>query len=251
MLDVQYLECRVKDKNILSIDTISFESGELSAVIGTNGAGKSTLLKAISDGMYSSGDIRFHDKELSLWPSLERARHLAVLPQNSQLNFPFKAGEVVALGLTPLSMTQKDARTQIKTEMTRTDCYHLFDKSYPQLSGGEKQRVQLARVLLQLCQATKPPLLLLDEPTSAQDLGQQHSLLKLIKNLCEEQGYAALAILHDLNHVMAYSHQCIVLHGGRLMERGSPLECLTEQSIAEYWGYQAKLVKHQGQNVII
>lgn len=251
MLAIQSLECRVKDKAILSIDTISIVSGELNAVIGANGAGKSTLLKAISDDTYSSGEIRFHDRELSLWPSLERARHLAVLPQSSQLNFPFKAGEVVALGLTPLSMTQKDARAQIKLEMKRTDCYHLFDKPYPQLSGGEKQRVQLARVLLQLCQATKPPLLLLDEPTSAQDLGQQHSLLKLIKNLCEELGYASLAILHDLNHVLSYSHQCIVLHRGRLMALGTAAACLTEQNIAEYWGYRAKLVKHQGQSVII
>jgi iron complex transport system ATP-binding protein len=251
MLKIQSLECRVKDKTILSIDTISIVSGELNAVIGANGAGKSTLLKAISDDIYSSGKIRFHDRKLSLWPSLERARHLAVLPQSSQLNFPFKAGEVVALGLTPLSMTQKDALAQIKNEMTRTECYHLFDKPYPQLSGGEKQRVQLARVLLQLCQATKPPLLLLDEPTSAQDLGQQHSLLKLIKNLCEELGYASLAILHDLNHVLAYSHQCIVLHGGRLMALGTPTACLTEQNITEYWGYKAKLVKHQDKRIII
>jgi iron complex transport system ATP-binding protein len=220
-------------------------------VIGANGAGKSTLLKAISDDIYASGEIRFHGRALSQWPSLERARHLAVLPQSSQLNFPFKAGEVVALGLTPLSMTQKDARAHIKAEMTRTDCYHLFNKPYPQLSGGEKQRVQMARVLLQLCQATKPPLLLLDEPTSAQDLGQQHSLLTLIKKLCAEQGYASLAILHDLNHVMAYSHQCIMLHGGRLMECGTPIACLTEHNIAQYWGYQAKLVKHQDKTVIV
>jgi len=238
-------------KTILSIDHMNLSSGELNAVIGANGAGKSTLLKAISYDISSTGEMLFHNEALSKWSPRERARHLAVLPQSSQLNFPFKAGEVVALGLTPLSLNQKAARLQIKNEMKGTDCYHLIDKPYPQLSGGEKQRVQLARVLLQLCQATKAPLLLLDEPTSAQDLGQQHSLLKLVKELCEERGYASLAILHDLNHVLAYCHHCFVLHDGRLAESGPPIRCLTESNVARYWGYRAELVKHHDRNVII
>ena len=251
MLKINSLACRAKGKTILSIDQLSILTGEFSAVIGANGAGKSTLLKAISGDISATGKIFFHDKLLTQWSPLERARHLAVLPQSSQLNFPFKAGEVVALGLTPLSLSQKEARTQIKTEMKRTDCYHLFDKPYPQLSGGEKQRVQLARVLLQLCQATKPPLLLLDEATSAQDLGQQHSLLKLVRKLCETRGYTSLAIMHDLNHVLAYCHKSIVLDDGQLMEHGQPSACLTEHNLAQYWGYQAKLVKHQNKSVIV
>ena len=231
-----------KHKTILSINHLEFLSGEFNAVIGANGAGKSTLIKAISGDMPSSGKILFHGQTMSSWSHLERARHLAVLPQSSQLSFPFTAEEVVALGLTPLSLNSREGRQHIDKKMKQTDCYHLKTKPYPLLSGGEKQRIHLARILLQLCQANKPPLLLLDEPTSAQDLGQQHALLSLVRDLCKEQGYACLAILHDLNLVLEYCQKSVLLDKGELVAYAQPLECLSEDNIEKYWGYKAEIV---------
>lgn len=243
MLDIQSLNCLVNNKTILSINNLEVLSGDFNAVIGVNGAGKSTLIKAIAGEIPTSGNIFFHGQNIVDWSNLERAKHLAVLPQSSQLSFPFTAKEVVGLGLTPLSLTSKEAREHINAKMKKTDCYHLKDKLYPQLSGGEKQRVHLARILLQLCQASKPPLLLLDEPTSAQDLGQQHAILSLIQALCKEQGYACLAILHDLNLVLQYCQKCVLLDKGNVVDYESPIECLNEDNIKQYWGYQAEIVK--------
>lgn len=243
MLAIHSLTCKAKRKSILSIQHFEVFSGEFNAIVGVNGAGKSTLLKAITGDMPSSGEIVLHGRNMENWSNLERAKHLAVLPQNSGLNFPFTVEEVVALGLTPLSLSHKNGRDQIKLKMKQTDCYHLKDKLYPQLSGGEKQRVHLARILLQLCQAKSPPLLLLDEPTSAQDLGQQHALLSLVKQLCKEQGYACLAILHDLNHALEYCDKCALLDKGLLEKYDTPSSCLTAKNIKQYWGYKAELVQ--------
>lgn len=246
MLSIPQLTCKAGKKTILSIDALNLSSGQFAAVTGPNGAGKSTLLKAISKDVSSSGKIILHNIALDQWSPLERARHVGVLPQNSQLSFPFSASEVVALGLTPLALSQREATLKVQAEMTRTDCLHLAEKPYPQLSGGEKQRVQLARVLLQLSQATKAPLLMLDEPTSAQDLGQQHALLGLSRELCKEKGYACLAILHDLNQVLHYCDHCYVLSEGKLRQQGKPEECLTPQHIASYWGYKPDRVEIKG-----
>ena len=238
MLSIPNLRCKAGKKTILSVNNFQLDAGQFNAIIGPNGAGKSTLLKAISGDIPSSGRINLHGLNLSKWTALERARHVGVLPQSSQLSFPFTAAEVVALGLTPLSLSQREATLGIQQEMKRTDCNHLADKPYPLLSGGEKQRVQLARVLLQLSQATKAPLLLLDEPTSAQDLGQQHSLLTLTRKLCQENSYGVLAIFHDLNQVLHYCDHCYLLNAGELQQQGKPSECLTPQQIESYWGYR-------------
>jgi len=243
MLTIQNLTCKAGRKTLLSVANMHLSTQQFNAVIGPNGSGKSTLLKAISGDILSQGKVIMHGLNLSKWSPLERAKHVGVLPQGSQLSFPFTAAEVVALGLTPLSLSQREASLKIQQEMQRTDCFHLDNKPYPQLSGGEKQRVQLARVLLQLSQATKAPLLLLDEPTSAQDLGQQHAMLSLTRELCKEKGYAALAILHDLNQVLNYCDECYVLGNGELQRQGKPEFCLTPEQIEIYWGYRPETVR--------
>ncbi len=241
ILTIPSLKCLAKNKTILSVSDITIKTGELSAIIGPNGAGKSTLLKAVSGDTRPEGQIFFHGRDLKTWPAYERARHLGVLPQSSAISFPFSAHEVVALGLTPLSLSAREAARSIKAHMEDTGCWQLSEKPYPMLSGGEKQRVQLARVLLQLSQAQEPPLLLLDEPTSAQDLGQQHSILKLVKALCDDRGYGVMAILHDLNQVLRYCDYCYVLGDGTIQLKGNPSECLSPSNVEAIWGYRPDL----------
>ncbi|MFT5720052.1 MAG: iron complex transport system ATP-binding protein [Motiliproteus sp.] len=242
LLELSQVSCELYGKTLLNIDKLAIMKGEFYGLLGPNGAGKSTLLKVISGDLHSQGHIYFHGQSLNTFPALERARHLAVLPQASQLTFSFSAQEVVSLGLTPLSLNRRDAERAVRLEMLATDCLHFADRSYPSLSGGERQRVQLARVLLQLSQATSTPLLLLDEPTSAQDLGQQHSILQLSKHLCSERGYSVVAILHDLNQVLRYCDRCCVLNNGVMTHEGKPNELLTNEMIESTWQYRPQRI---------
>ncbi|RCU45617.1 MULTISPECIES: heme ABC transporter ATP-binding protein [Corallincola] len=240
MLQLNHVRCQVAGNVLLNVDGFTASAGQMVGLLGPNGAGKSTLLKVISGDMDASGDIQLHGRALSEWPALARARHLGVLPQASQLSFPFTAQEVVALGLTPLTLSRQEGQKQVQQMMAQADCLGFADRSYPSLSGGERQRVQLARVLLQLSQAESTPLLLLDEPTSAQDLGQQHAILKLARKLAEEKGYGVMAVLHDLNQVLQYCHQGSLLVNGKIIASGAPEQLLTQQVIASHWHYQAE-----------
>lgn len=237
MLSVENVACHSGGKPLLEIDRLQLSSGETLAILGPNGAGKSTLIKAICGDRKHQGRICLHGRERELWPSDELARHLGVLPQSSQLTFPFLAEEVVALGLIPLKLSRCAADSQIERLMERCDCGHLRGRHFPTLSGGEKQRVQLARVLLQLSQAEYPPLLLLDEPTSAQDLGHQHQLLTLLNELADD-GYGVISILHDLNHTLHYCQRCLVLEAGRKIYDGAPEEVLNPQNVYRVWHYR-------------
>jgi len=223
----------------LELDRWQLRGGCFHALLGCNGAGKSTLLKAIAGDLPHRGRLLLHGTPLAGWSSMERARHLAVLPQVSQLGFAFSAAEVVALGALPLSLGWRERERAVRRVMAMAGCRPLADKSYPRLSGGEKQRVHLARVLLQLSQAERPPVLLLDEPTSAQDLGQQHSILNLARSLAGESGYAVLGVLHDLNQALRYSHHCSLLAAGRLVQEGVPGVVLTPENVEAVWHYPA------------
>ncbi|WP_036590136.1 heme ABC transporter ATP-binding protein [Oceanospirillum maris] len=252
MLFIQNLHVYSDKKVLLNVDQIQLQSGDVMGVLGPNGAGKSTLFKAITGDIQSQGDVTLHNRSRKAWAHQALARHLGVLAQASQLSFPFHAQEVVALGLTPLSLSHKEGWKQIKRLMARTDCLHLAERSYTSLSGGERQRVQLARVLLQLSQAEHAPLLLLDEPTSAQDLGQQHSILDLARQLAKEEGYGVLVILHDLNQALQYCDLCILLDRGEVALQGKPAEILTPDTIEHHWQYRPEQVSlNNGQPILI
>ena len=251
MLKIRSLHCQSGKKTLLHIPFLHLSGGNFVAVIGPNGSGKSTLIKSIAGEINYQGNIELHRQDLKQWPRLHRAKHLAVLPQSSQLSFSFSAFEVIALGLTPLNITQSDAKQLIRKKMRATDCLHLSERAFPSLSGGEKQRVQLARVLVQLSQAEQQPLLLLDEPTAAQDLGQQHNILTLCKELCQKQSYTVIAVLHDLNQVMRYCDHCAILNEGVIAEFDTPQTILTTNNISHHWQYSAKAIKTDDDTVVI
>lgn len=253
MLIIDQLEIYRRDVAVLSIGHAELQAGEIIAVLGPNGAGKSSLLKAISSQwLADSGSIHLHDKALHEWPRRERARHVGVLPQSSELSFPFSAQEVVAIGATPLSLDSSQIREQSLHWMHITDTLPFADRIYTSLSGGERQRVQLARILLQLSSAEKPPLLLLDEPTSAQDLGQQHHLLQLIRQLSQQQNTGVIMILHDLNQAMRYADKIWLLKEGKMIASGAPETILQPDRIEQIWGYCPELLSSKdGHQVLI
>lgn len=253
MLTIEKLLIKQEHRQILDLPQASLKSGELIAVLGPNGAGKSSLIKTLcGEWSASQGIIHLHKKPLDQWSRQLLARHLGVLPQTSQLSFPFKAKEVVAIGATPLNLNRFALEVAVQKWMQATDTWQFADRIYTSLSGGERQRVQLARVLLQLSQAEHAPLLLLDEPTSAQDLGQQHQLLNLVKSLCQENGFAVISILHDLNQASRYADQVWLLHQGELVAQGSPPQVLQPETVMKIWGYLPELFfNSQGQQILV
>lgn len=252
MLQLEHVTFAPQGRRLLDDVSIKVVAGEVYGLLGPNGAGKTTLLKAISGDIKIHGSIRLYGKLLSDWNRRALAQHLAVLPQASQLTFPFSAREVVALGLTPLSLSRGQANRLIDEKMALTDCARFAKHPYPSLSGGERQRVQLARVLLQLSQASRAPLLLLDEPTSAQDLGQQHHLLSLVQQLAQNEGFGVVAILHDLNQVLRYCDHCCLLDKGQVCVIDSPAEVLSDDRIQQHWQYQSqRVVLDNGQVVLV
>ncbi len=252
MLTINHLSTSHNGRHCLKINSLNANAGEMIAIVGPNGAGKTTLLNSLaSPKLNINNDIELHYRPLNLWPLVELAQHLAVLPQHHQLSFPFTAKEVVEMGATPLMLTQKRLKKEVIKWMELTDTASFAEQFYPSLSGGEKQRVHLARVLLQLSQAKRPPLLLLDEPSSAQDLGQQHAILTQLQQLAKQQNYMIMLILHDLNLVSRYCDTVWLLKEGELMMQDSPSKVLTPETINTVWGYKPQqLISESGESVL-
>ncbi|AQS39984.1 ABC-type cobalamin/Fe3+-siderophore transport system, ATPase component [Shewanella psychrophila] len=244
MIEIKHLSVRIGHKPVLTDINLNIAAGKVTALLGPNGAGKSTLLKSLcQETEVDSGEILLDNRPLHEWDRLELAKTLAVLPQHASLTFPFKVSEVVAMGLYPLSVSRSQGSEIVDQQLQRLDLLSLKYRSYPTLSGGEKQRVQLARVLTQLQQASRPPILLLDEPTSALDLAQQHRVLSLAKTLAHEHNYAVIVVLHDLNQASRYADNLVVLEQGQIVSQGTPKEALSPETIRQVWKYDPLVVK--------
>lgn len=238
LLSINHLHFSRHSKTVLDVERWQLEAGHFVGVLGPNGAGKSTFLKLIAGEWHGSGSVLLHGRALKQWQRQELACHLAVLPQSSQLSLPFTAREVVALGAIPLTANRQTCHALVEDAMQRTHATQLADALFVELSGGEQQRVQLARVLVQLAQAKQPPLLLLDEPISAQDLAQQHAVMQLVRQLAHEQGWGILAVLHDINFAVRYCDQLCLLGSGQLVGQGVSQQCINADTVEKLWGYR-------------
>jgi len=234
--------------------SLALHPGRVTAVVGPNGAGKSTLLRVLSGELApDSGAVSFHDRALADWAPGDLARRRAVLPQESDLRFPFRVEEVVRLGRVPHPRGGDSAhdRRLAREALARVDLAALADRVYPTLSGGEKQRAHLARALVQLQPASdavapEGRVLLLDEPTASLDLDHQHSVLTLARELALRERVAVLAVLHDLNLVLAYADGLVVLARGRVVAAGPVSGTLTPGLIREVFGVPARVIELPG-----
>ena len=169
---------------------------------------------------------------------MELASLVGVLPQQTAVLFPFRAREIVMLGRIPHKCSTEENELEVELAMRKLDVWHLRDRLFPQLSGGEKQRVHFARVLVQLGEGNTEHLLLLDEPTSALDLG--HQVLALSRKLAHESGYAVILVLHDLNLAARYTDRIFLLQDGRLIADGTPDKELGVEPIRALYHYEAR-----------
>ncbi|EJL6721973.1 heme ABC transporter ATP-binding protein [Vibrio alginolyticus] len=229
---------------VLDDINIDIRAGEVTALLGPNGAGKSTLLKLLCGEISSNHHITYFGKQKHDWEPEKSAKHIAMLPQHSTLTFPFLAREVVELGAIPLSLSNKETIKLALHYMEQTDVLHLAESLYPSLSGGEKQRLHLARVMTQLHQSGEKRILMLDEPTSALDLAHQHNTLKIARETAKAQNAAVVVVLHDLNLASQYADRLVLLHNGKLVCDDTPWNALTSERIEQVYGYRSIVTKH-------
>lgn len=225
------------------LDGIDFEAvaGQVVALVGPNGAGKSTLLAALAGELTpSAGSVELDGRPLAHWTTLDMARRRAVLPQTHTVGFPFTAREVVAMGRAPWVRTERRELDEehIVAAMAATDIEHLATRAFPTLSGGERARVALARVLAQ-----DTATLLLDEPTAALDLGHQEAVLRLAAARAAD-GAAVVVVLHDLGIAAAYADRVAVLDAGRIAADGPPREVLTTELLSRVYQHPVEVLDH-------
>lgn len=219
--------------------------GEMVALLGPNGAGKSTVLKLLCGELRpSSGTVVFGGKPLGQWAPRELARRRAVLPQQAMVPFEFSAMEIVMLGRSPHGDAGKCVGMVLEA-MEWTECRHLAQQSVGTLSGGELQRVHLARVLVQIGLRASGSVrcLMLDEPISNLDLSHQHGALRIAREIAS-QGAALLVVLHDLNLAAQYADRIVLLKQGRIVAAGTPSEVLCTELIGEVFGVRARVIKN-------
>lgn len=225
------------------LDGIDFDvvAGQIVALVGPNGAGKSTLLAALAGELeLSGGSVELDGHALTHWTHLDMARRRAVLPQSHTVGFPFSARDVVAMGRSPWARTprQSDDERAIAAAMAATDVERFAARPFPALSGGERARVALARVLAQ-----DTATLLLDEPTAALDLGHQEQVLHLARERATA-GAAVVVVLHDLGVAAAYADRVAVLDSGRIAADGPPREILTADLLTRVYQHPVDVFDH-------
>ncbi len=233
MLKVESLCVNYGARSILRKIDLDLPAGKVLALIGPNGTGKSTLIRTVSGVIPAcSGKIWVGGQALDTLNTAQRARLLAVVPQARNLPPAFTVWDTVMLGRTPhlnwLGQTSAQDETRARQAMQRTDTLCLADRRVGELSGGEQQRVLLARALAQ-----SAPLLILDEPTAHLDLQYQVSLLELVRDLAQQDGYAVLIALHDLNLVARYADWVALLVQGEVQAQGQPSEVLNSEQLSK------------------
>lgn len=225
-------------RRVLQAVNLAARPGRLLALIGPNGAGKSSLLSVMAGLCRPSlGEVRLDGKPLADWPAHELARRRAMLSQKVRLGFAFRVEEVVMLGRSPHGGPPRDPdRRIVEAALHAAHVHHLAGRNYLELSGGEQQRVQLARVLAQVWECgPEPGWLLLDEPEAGLDVAHQHEMLRHAKGMAG-QGYGVIVVLHDLNLAARYADDVALLAQGRLVCHGQPTHALDTSVLSRVYG---------------
>ena len=246
LLEVEGLALTAGGRTVVEAVEFVLAAGQHLAVIGPNGAGKSTLIHAlIGDVAPAAGSIRLAGRALADWPARERACRVALLPQASALGFPFTVAEVVRLGRGPHASGSVADRDIVAQTLAACDIAHLRERAYTRLSGGEKQRVQLARVMSQIWRAQDAGarLLLLEEPVAALDLGHQRLVMREVAALAA-RGVAVVSVLHDISLAARYADRMLALREGRTIAAGTPAEVVTAEGMQRLFDTRTRVIVH-------
>jgi iron complex transport system ATP-binding protein len=244
MLSIDNVTIRYEARTVLRDVSLSIAAGEVLALIGPNGVGKSTLVRASSGNLKPiAGRVTVDGQDVHRLHVKDRARLIAVVPQAVRLPEAFSVFEAVLMGRTPyvgwLGRESEKDRTAVQDALDRTCTLELADRLIGELSGGEQQRVLIARALAQSART-----LLLDEPTAHLDLKHQASVLSLVCDLAHVENYAVLIALHDLNLAAQYADRVALLSNGAIAAIGTPEEVLTEENLSPAYGLRVAVYEH-------
>lgn len=244
MLTVRKVGKHYGERRVLSDIDLSVASGEMVGIIGPNGSGKTTLLRLLSgEERPDTGAVIWEGFPLSDWPVRERARRIALLPQEGLPPLDFTVEELVLMGRYPHQgwrpwVTERD-RKLVEEILADTDLLSHRQRPVAALSGGERQRVAIAQAMAQ-----HPRLLLLDEPTTYLDVRHQLGMLDRIVRWKREDGLAVVIVLHDLNLAAQYCDRLLLLKNGRTVREGTPEQVIQPQVIRDAYGIDPVMVRH-------
>ncbi len=234
-VEIKSLSFSYTDNELLKNLSFSVPEGEFFIIIGPNGSGKTTLMKIIAGILKpKKGKLRILDRPLKDYTRKELAKTIALVPQMAVLDFPFTVTELVLMGRSPhlnmLGFEQEKDLEIAGNAMALTDIEHLAHRPLDQLSGGECQRVFIARAICQ-----EPKIILLDEPTASLDLAHQVKVMDLMEKLKKEIGFTVIIVSHDVNLAAMYSDRLLLLKAGEIVGLGQPNSVLTFKALEEVY----------------
>jgi iron complex transport system ATP-binding protein len=253
MLEARDVSISIGSKRIVSGASLTAAPGEVAAIVGPNGSGKTTLLKALSGDLPFAGAVTINGHNIKTAPLWKLAQMRAVLPQATTLSFPFTVREIVRLGVLGgmSGAPAGEERRLPERALAAVDLEGFEGRFYQELSGGEQQRAQLARVL---CQVWAPVLdgvpryLLLDEPVSSLDIKHQLIIMRIARDFAARGG-GVIAILHDLNLTAMFADSVLVMHRGKGAAAGSPRDVLTDEVLERVFDCSLKVGALPGGNM--
>lgn len=241
-IETRDLSFAYQNRAVLRAVHLSVGCGEMVGVLGPNGSGKTTLLRILAAVLVGKGEVRINGRNLKSYGRRELSKVFAVVPQETRIHFPYTVAEIVLMGRasyhSPFALEGKKDLEAARTSMELTDSLSLSHRYFHELSGGEKQRVMIARALAQ-----EPEILLLDEPSAFLDLKHQVQVFELLRRLNRERGLTVIAALHDINLAALFFPRLAMLRDGTIYRDGSPGEVLTQQTIEEVYGVRVRIEK--------
>ncbi|AEF85476.1 ferric enterobactin transport ATP-binding protein FepC [Treponema primitia ZAS-2] len=257
LLSVKNLSFSYSNKeDVLKDIALSVESGEHIALVGPNGSGKTTLFQLLL-GYFTpaTGEVLLENREIHRYPVPERARRIAFVPQGGRIEFPYTCLETVLMGLHPhqsrFAPWDEASLDRARELMEETGVWHLAAKSVTEISGGQMQRLLLARALLQIfpdpgSAAAPSRLLLLDETLSELDIAARIAMMKLLSRLVKDRGLTVIGIHHDLNLAYRFTSRIIALNRGRIAADGNPDRVFTPEFFAGVFSVKAEILPCRG-----
>ncbi len=249
MIRCRAVSVALGDRPVLHEVDLHVRDNEWLSVVGPNGAGKTTLLRYLAGLVPGQGSLHLDGRAAGTMTRRERARTVALVPQQPVVPHGVTVAEYVLLGRTPHlhPLAREGARDLAAAEdaLDHLDLREFAGRPVTQLSGGERQRVLIARALTQ-----GSPVLLLDEPTTSLDVGHQQQVLELIDDLRHEHHLTVLSTMHDLTLAGQYADRLLLLDNGRVIVEGAAGEVLTEANLARYYGARVRII-HDGDRPVV
>lgn len=252
MSSIEFQQVSVRYGRRTAIDgfSVSVRAGGWLGLIGPNGAGKSTLLKAAAGVIGYSGEILVDGASLSLRSRSRRAALVAYVPQTPLIPVDMTGFEYVLLGRAPFvsyfGVESRHDTAMVRDVLERLDVGQFAERRLGELSGGEQQRMVIARAL-----ATEAPIMLLDEPTSALDIGHQQQALELVARLRRDHGLTVISAMHDLTLAGLYADELMLLHEGTVVASGAAAEVLSADTLAEFYGVRVSVHREPDGTVVV